>query len=188
MVRESASGSRTPEGPDAFSPTTQLATFADDEALWNNVIVRANAAARNALAVPELRDGILVIQEDDWSIWLCTDATGPTWVRRSIPQDPFAEAAGVATTVGAAGSGSSAPVFWSGIESVVFPVGRFTVAPRVVATPAGNATGTVLPGVQIHDITTAGFTYRIMRIGAAPPVGTTMHWRAVQMASGAASG
>jgi hypothetical protein len=81
MTRTSASGSRTPQGADAFSPTSQLADFADDEAKWNNVIVVADATARNALSSPQLRDGIIAVQKSDNTVWLCTAATGPSWVR-----------------------------------------------------------------------------------------------------------
>lgn len=70
MTRESDSGTRTPEGPDAFSPTTQLATFADDESRWNTAIRVADATARNALASPELRDGILVVQLDTHELYM----------------------------------------------------------------------------------------------------------------------
>jgi len=82
MTRESDSGSRTPEGPDAFSPTTQLATFADDEARWNNFARVANASARNALVAPELRDGILVEDLDTHMIW---QRVGSGWVLITQP-------------------------------------------------------------------------------------------------------
>lgn len=80
MTRESASGTRTPQGPDPFSPTAQLADMADDEAQWNNVIVVDDATDRNGLSTPELRDNIIAVQKDDDSVWLCTSAAGPTWV------------------------------------------------------------------------------------------------------------
>jgi hypothetical protein len=143
MVRESASGSRTPEGPDAFSPTTQLATFADDEALWNNVIVRANAAARNALAAPELRDGILVVQEDDGSIWECLDASGPTWIRvftqHNRQTDTTNSLIDAITQTGIGKiTGSASPTL---SEAVTFPV-AFSGIPVVVASCIGfRATG-----------------------------------------------
>lgn len=127
--------------------------------------------------------GRLIMAEDTGILYRCTGLPN-TW-RRLF--SPFAEAAGEATTSGATGS-SSAPVYWSGNETVTFPVGRFTEPPIVTATPAANASGTILLGIQVHDITTSGFTYKVMRINAAPASGTKIHWHAIQMTASTAAG
>ena len=127
-----------------------------------------------------------IMAEDTLAIYRCT-ALPNTWRRVWSVGTPYAEASGEASTTGVAG-GSSSPFFWSGNESVTFPVGRFSVAPLVTASPAGNTSGSIFPGVQIHDITTSGFTFKVFRIGAAPATGTKIHWRAVQMLPSAAAG
>lgn len=93
----------------------------------------------------------------------------------------FAEASEEATVTSSTGSGSSVPFYWSGTQSVTFPVGSgFTVPPKVTGSPSGNASGTILPGLQFQDITTTGFTFRVFRIDSAPAIGTKITYRAVQ--------
>lgn len=72
----SDSGTPSPQGTDAFSPTTQLASLVDAEADWNTVTRVADATSRNALTAPELRDGVMAVQESDHSIWLYN---GTSW-------------------------------------------------------------------------------------------------------------
>lgn len=102
---------------------------------------------------------------------------------------PFAQAAGRALTSGAAGAINS-PIAWGGIESVTFPVGRFTLAPIVTLQVMPQAGGTIMLGAVLESVTASGFTYRAIRVSASagPVANTPVHWRAVQMTSISAAG
>lgn len=93
---------------------------------------------------------------------------------------PFAMAAGsVVMTITSATNGSA---------SVTFPVGRFTVAPIVTCISAGG-TGSSAFYVATTTITTSGMTVQAFnRDNAAATATITIHWHAVQMNTGAASG
>lgn len=144
MTRESASGSRTPEGSDAFSPTAQLADFADDEAQWNNVIVVNDATARNALSSPELRDNIIAVQKSDDTVWLCTDAAGPTWVQIASSRVSGTITAASGYTVQAATSLTKENAVALLVLDLVINVGNFTTNTDIGTLPAGYRPATTV--------------------------------------------
>ena len=75
----------------------------------------------------------------------------------------------------AAATGSTS-VASTGITTVNFPTSRFSVAPRVVATPYGNANVSV---AHVTSITATNFQLRLYTIGGAQIAGT-IHWHASQ--------
>jgi hypothetical protein len=104
MTHTSTSGTPSPQGTDAFSPTTQLASLVDAEAPWNFLRVETNATNRNALSAPIKRKWVRVIQDDtgvkyEWngSAWIPWESGWITYTPASI--------AGIA--VGTGGSASS---------------------------------------------------------------------------------
>jgi hypothetical protein len=111
--------------------------------------------------------------------------TGSTW--ELSDRGIFASARGKATSTAIAGAGGSAPVYWGGYEPVTFPAGRFTQPPIVVASP-GFASGSVLIGVAVSSVTTTGFEYRLLRVGASPSSGSEVYWVAEQTTSAASAG
>lgn len=85
---------------------------------------------------------------------------------------PWAESAGTVSVAS------------SGVTNVTFPSGRFNRTPRVVATPVNN--GTV--GIAfITGLDATGFEARFYAYNGTQMAGT-IHWHAVQMSSGNASG
>lgn len=155
MTYESDSGTPSPEGTDAFAPTAQLKDLVDAESQWNYVIGKADATARNAMSAPELRDNILVSQESDDSLWLCTDASGPTWVRVYAPHnrqldttnstiDSFMQS-GIGKITGSATTTIT--------ETVTFPV-AFSAQPVVVMSYMGSRTAGAFNPVGLNN--TAG--------------------------------
>jgi hypothetical protein len=154
-MRESASGSRTPQGSDAFSPTAQLADFADDEAQWNNVIVKDDATARNAMSAPELRTGILVSQKSDESLWLCTDAAGPDWVKVGSSRASGTITPATGYTVQAASDITKENDVVVLVLDVIQNVGNFTSNTDIATLPAGfRPTGTVSVACAFANATT----------------------------------
>lgn len=108
---------------------------------------------------------------DDYALELATklDATVP-----------FAIAAGAATmTITASNTGS---------VNVTFPAGRFTVAPIVTAISAGG-TGSSQFYVAHTSLTASGMTLQAFQRDNTTATATfTIHWHAIQMNTGAASG
>lgn len=91
---------------------------------------------------------------------------------------PFAEAAGTATvTVSGAAFGT---------EAVLFPAGKFTVAPIVEVTAANSS---VWSGYVSGGLSDAGVTVGVRHLNDTSTSATvTVHWRAVQMTSTSAAG
>ena len=137
---DTASGTPVPQGPDSFAPTTQLKTAFDEEARWNTVIRVANATARNALASPELRDGIIAVQLDDHSVWLrLTGSWRPVQVlsRRQVDTTNTEVLTIIQYGVGKIQGGGAASLS----EAITFPV-AFASPPAVAPTYRGSrATG-----------------------------------------------
>lgn len=69
--------------------------------------------------------------------------------------------------------------------SVTFPVGRFTVAPRLQVTAATAVPGTVVTGVGYSGTTSAGTTVYVTRTDTTT---TPVDWSAEQMLAGSADG
>jgi hypothetical protein len=79
MTYTTTSGTPVPQGTDAFNPNVQLKALADNEDLYNWSTSVATVIARDALAAPILRDGLVVtVRADDslnlwdgagWSVW-----------------------------------------------------------------------------------------------------------------------
>lgn len=66
----------------------------------------------------------------------------------------------------------------SGVSTVTFPAGRFTVAPRVSVTVVGAPTNVSVPHVGARTAT--GFEVRVFTLGAAQ-ASAMVEWIAVQM-------
>lgn len=90
----------------------------------------------------------------------------------------YSESSGTVTNAAlAAGTGTSV--------AVVFPVGRFSVAPNVLVTPSSNGYN----AGSVAAITSSGCTARNYNPQATGHTGTeTIYWHAVQMLSGSANG
>lgn len=90
---------------------------------------------------------------------------------------PFSTSAGLVTQRSVAAGGVTN-------VTVTFPVGRFTVAPRVSVTVLGDARDTT---VTVDSVTTASC---IVRLGSMSTVARTIgaHWTAIQMTSTSANG
>jgi hypothetical protein len=65
-------------------------------------------------------------------------------------------------------------------STVTFPVGRFSAAPVVIATPVSSAT--TATSATVASVTSTGFTAYRWAGGAAASVPGTVNWRAVQYA------
>lgn len=82
MTTTTTSGTPVPQGTDAFNPNVQLLALANNENLYNWTVNVADAAARNALASPTLRSGLLASQVSDGSIHRYD---GSTWKEVFLP-------------------------------------------------------------------------------------------------------
>jgi hypothetical protein len=78
MVYTSPSGIPVPQGTDAFNPNVQLKAMADAVDAYNWVYTVADEAARIALIAPVLRDGLMVSQLSDNTVWVYTN---PGWLK-----------------------------------------------------------------------------------------------------------
>ena len=118
--------------------------------------------------------GRQIMAEDTGSLYQCTALPG-TWRRIWSPGTPFAEAAGTASVAG------------TGIPTVNFPAGRFTVAPLLEVTIITTTGGLVAVPYVGSAPSTTSFVVRLFTLGGAQVAGT-VHWRAVQMLPTAAAG
>lgn len=70
--------------------------------------------------------------------------------------------------------------------AVVFPVGRFSVAPIVTVSPGDGST---VHFATVNNVTASGCEISIRHYEGSPTTATiTVNWHAVQMSSGAAEG
>lgn len=134
-MRESASGSRTPQGTDAFSPTSQLADFADDEARWNWLTTGSDATARNTLSSPELREGLYFLQLDNGVLYRYAGGAWKAWESDWISYSAALSAASGTFSVGSGGSAAQ-------VTQYRYELGRVRVKYKFVLGSSGAAMGT----------------------------------------------
>jgi len=180
MVYTAPDGVTAPAGADAFNPPVQHKATVDGGVPYHNRRIYADATAMNAET--RMVKGWEAYTTDDGRKY---EYDGTAWARQATPA--YAEAGGIATTASVAGSGSSAPIYWSGEEVVTFPVGMFSLPPIVTAVPY-NISASIFPGMHVSDITSTGFKYRLMRIGAVPATGSKIMWHARQATATVAAG
>lgn len=78
---------------------------------------------------------------------------------------------GTHTIVTVGTGGSSAPLYWSGLQTVTFPI-PFSAAPKVTV----SAFGTYVGFGQVNAVTATSFTYRLVRIDSVPVAGNEVMW------------
>lgn len=164
MTRESSSGTPTPEGTDAFAPTTQLADLADAEANWNWLTTADDATARNALASPELRDGIYCLQMDTQVLYRRISGAWEPWDSGWISYTPTLTGFAVGTG-GAAAAGTWYKyvggrvrvkfVFVFGSSGATFPTGATVTLPSGLSMRAPYWANEVFAACQMLDSGTA---------------------------------
>ncbi|HEX5542463.1 MAG TPA: hypothetical protein VFX60_13030, partial [Micromonospora sp.] len=138
-------------------------------------------AERDGLAV---YDGLLVARMDIPAIELRAGAAWRT-VWRGDTIAPYAQAAGQISFSGSVNAGAGAKV-----GNITFPVGRFSVAPRVVPGLANAPGGSQLLVPRSSSTTASGSEIYVYNAGstAASVSGLVIDWHAMQMQQGQASG
>lgn len=85
MTYLTASGVPIPQGTDAFSPPAQFKDWGDKSATYENHVIVATVADRNALATPVLRPGLLVHVLADSSTYLYLNSSAGWWLWSKPP-------------------------------------------------------------------------------------------------------
>ena len=106
-----------------------------------------------------------------------------TVIAAAAAKAPYAMAAGTATiNLSAASSGSTSP-------TISYPASRFSVAPIVQVTKVDTSGQAITLVPMVTSNSSTGMTITLYSTtGATLTVACTVHWTAIQMASGSASG
>lgn len=154
-------GESVPQGPDAFSPSSQFKGSADTRGTFENRVIVNLSTDRDALAPPVVRKGVRSYVQNDDTEWVWN---GTTWVWAAKPP-----AQGIIPLTAFANGVVSSAI------PITFPAGRFASAPNVMV-----SSSRVRLNVSVQDITTSGANVFVANwSGADQATGGQVTWVAL---------
>ena len=154
-----------------FTAGEVLAAADVNEFLGDQAIMTFAGTAARGSAISSPTEGMMTYMNDtdQIDVW-----SGSAWVRRVSTSLPFAMSIG------------SVNVTTTTTQTVTFPSGRFTVAPRITTGTYNNDVNTPASPI-LFNVSTTGFSFQAFTIGGAFRLGV-VDYTAIQMTSASAEG